>query len=76
MTNELIQTYPMVFKNFWYIEHYGEDFGDDFDAKMSTSNISNGRISSENMTLKIKVTPQIIELKKRPISYKNSIILV
>ena len=27
----------MVFMNFWYIEHYGASFGDDFDAKMNDS---------------------------------------
>ena len=27
--------------NFWYIEHYGACFGDDFDAN---SNISNGYV--------------------------------
>ena len=25
----------MVFKNFWYIEHYAASFGDEFDAKMN-----------------------------------------
>ena len=25
----------MVFMNFWYIEHHGASFGDDFDAKMN-----------------------------------------
>ena len=32
--NELIQTSRIFFMNFWYIEHYGACFGDDFDAKM------------------------------------------
>ena len=35
MLNELIQANEMVFKNFWYIEHYGVSFGDEFDAKMN-----------------------------------------
>ena len=35
MLNELIQGNEMVFKNFWYIEHYGANFGDDIDAKMN-----------------------------------------
>ena len=25
----------MIFMNFWYIEHYGESFGDHFDAVMN-----------------------------------------
>ena len=25
----------MVFLKFWYIEHYGESFGDNFDAVMN-----------------------------------------
>ena len=32
----------MFFMNFWYIEHYAASFGDDFYAKWSNSNISNG----------------------------------
>ena len=35
MLNELIQAYEMFFMNLWYIEHYAESFGDDFDAKMN-----------------------------------------
>ena len=30
-----MQTYQMVFMNYWYIEHYGARFGDDFDAVMN-----------------------------------------
>ena len=37
-----MQTYQIVFMNFWYIEHYGVNFGDDFDARMNDSNLSNG----------------------------------
>ena len=33
--NELIHANEMVFINFWYIEHYGECFGDDIDAKIN-----------------------------------------
>ena len=28
--NYLFQTYQMVFRNFWYIEHYGARVEDDF----------------------------------------------
>ena len=35
MINELINTNEMVFMNFWYIEHYGACFGNDFDAVMN-----------------------------------------
>ena len=35
MLYELIQTYQMFFMNFWYIDHYGSSFGDDFDAVMN-----------------------------------------
>ena len=42
MLNELIQANEMVLMNFWYIEHYGASFGDDFDARMNDSNLSNG----------------------------------
>ena len=42
MLNELIQANEIVFMNFWYIEHYGASFGDDFDVKMNDSNLSNG----------------------------------
>ena len=31
----------MVFMNFWYIEHYGASFGDDFDDRMNDSILSN-----------------------------------
>ena len=37
-----MQTYQIVFMNFWYIEHYGVSFVDDFDARMNDSNLSNG----------------------------------
>ena len=33
MLNEVIQANQMVFMNFWYIEHYGATFGDDFVIK-------------------------------------------
>ena len=33
MINEQIQTYQMVFMNFWYIKHYGARVQDDFVAK-------------------------------------------
>ena len=39
--NELIQANEMVFMNFLYIEHYDASFGDDCDAKMNDSNLSN-----------------------------------
>ena len=32
----------MVFMNFWYIVHYGANFGDFIDAKRTISNISSG----------------------------------
>ena len=32
MLNELIPANKIFFMNFWYIEHYGASFGDDFDA--------------------------------------------
>ena len=35
MLNELIQANKMVFMNFWYIDHFAESFGKDFDAKMN-----------------------------------------
>ena len=30
-----MKTYQVVFMNYWYIEHYGACFGDDFDAVMN-----------------------------------------
>ena len=39
---ELIQTYQMVFMNFWYIEHYGACFRDSIDAKMNYFKHTNG----------------------------------
>ena len=32
-----MQTYQIVFMNFWYIEHYGSSFGDDLDSKLTNS---------------------------------------
>ena len=31
----VIQTFKMVFMNFWYIEHYGASFGKDIEVKMN-----------------------------------------
>ena len=42
MLNKLIQANEMAFMNFWYIEHYAASFGDDLDARMNDSNLSNG----------------------------------
>ena len=42
MLNEVIQANQMVFMNFLYIEHYDARVGDDIDAKITISNISNG----------------------------------